>query len=75
MWGRNGKRTAARQQHGCWDRLQMGFYVGKQWPRFLLLIEGEGSDNMVILFLLNCSYPKLYVIGISVLNWYLKIGI
>lgn len=48
---------------------------GKQWPHFLLLIEGEGSDNMVILFLLNCRYPKLYVIGISMLNWYLKIGI
>lgn len=51
MWGRNGKRTAARQHHGCWDRLQMGFYVGKQretMATFTVTFEGEGSDNMVI---------------------------
>lgn len=71
-----GQRLANSMAAGIDSRwVSMWGNRGKQWPRFLLLIEGEGSDNMVILFLLNCSYPKLYVIGISVLNWYLKIGI
>lgn len=80
MWGRNGKRRgqllANIMAAGIDSRWVSMWENGeKQWSRFLFLIQGEGSDNMVILFLLNCSYTKLYVIGISMHNWYLKIGI
>lgn len=30
---------------------------------------------MVIVFLLDCTYTKLYLIVINMLNWFLKMGI